>query len=79
MEARILDAVRTRKQGIDKALEVHCIARVGKVRTIVVEYETSALRLPDIREAIIYGTDEEFNTCAEEVTSRLPTKSASRR
>ena len=85
MEARILDAMRARKQEIEyKALKDRCISRVTKMRTIVEGYRRThhphdfrllledVCRFPDIRRVIIDGTDEEFDTRAEDVTSRLP-------
>ena len=85
MEARVLDAMRTRKQAIEhKAQKDRCISRVMRMGTIVEghmrthhPYDFHLLledvcRLPDIRRVIIDGTDEEFDTRAEEVTSRLP-------
>jgi len=77
--------MRTCKQEIEnKTLKTRCTSRVGKMVMIVIEYERTlepydfcpstedVCRLPDIRKVIIDGTDEEFNTCAKEVTSRLP-------
>ena len=85
MEARILDAMRECKQEIeDEALKDRCDSRVTKMNAIVTKYERTldphdfcasmedVCRLPDIRKVIIDGTDEEFNACAEELTSRLP-------
>ena len=68
----------------NKALEVRCISRVNKMRVVVGKYQRTldphdfcpaiedVCRTPDIRKVIIDGTDEEFNVCAEEATSRLP-------
>jgi hypothetical protein len=33
-----------------------------------------ACKIPDIRNVIIDGTDEEFNACDEEVTSGFPSR-----
>lgn len=68
----------------NKALEARCISRVNRMRVVVDKYQRTldphdfcptmedVCRTPDIRKAIIDGTDEEFNVCAEETTSRLP-------
>ena len=85
MKARILVAMRTRKQAIDEnALKTRWWSRVFRIRRAVEEYQRTlhphdfspsgvdVCRLPDIRKVILYGTDEEFNSCAEEVASGLP-------
>ena len=85
MEARILDAMRTCKKEIeDRILRFRCISRLNKMRIIVQKYKRTldphdfclqmedVCRIPDIRKAIIDGTEEEFSACAEEVTSGLP-------
>lgn len=80
MEARILDAMRARKQEIE-ALEARCISRVTRVRTALEGYRRTRdphdfylflediCRLPDIHRVITGGTDDEFDTCAKDVTS----------
>ena len=68
----------------DKVLRARCLSRVSKMSTIAKKYHRTlhphdfylsvddVCRFPDIRKAIIGGTDEEFNTCAEGVISGLP-------
>ena len=68
----------------DKALDARCISRVNKMRMVVQKYQRTlhphdffpsmedVCRTPDIRTVIIDGTDEEFDTCVEGTTSRLP-------
>ena len=67
-----------------KALGARCISRLDRMGVVVVKYRQTLdphdfcltmediCRTPDIRKTIIDGTDEEFNTCADEVTSRIP-------
>ena len=77
--------MQTRKQEIeDDALEDRCIFRLTKMKEIVKSYERTLnphdfcpstediCMVPDIRKAIIDGNNEEFDTCADEVMSRLP-------
>ena len=77
--------MRTCKKEIeDRALKGRCISRVNEMRTIVQKYQRTlhphdfslrmedVCRIPDIRKVVIDGTDEEFSTCVEEVTSGLP-------
>lgn len=85
MEIQILDAMKWRKKEIEtKALIALWNSRVEEMGTIVKAYQRTfnphdfypsvedVCRIPDIRQVIMGGTDEEFNACAEEVTSRLP-------
>ena len=85
MEPRILDAMRRCKKKIESAvLEARCIFRMDKMRTVVREYQRTIhphdfcpsaediCQIPNIREVIVDGTDEEHNACAGEVTSGLP-------
>jgi len=85
MEDRILEAMRACKNEIeDKALKARCVSRINGMRMIIENYKRTLhphdfcpslediCRIPDTRRVIIYGTDEEFDTCAEEVTSGLP-------
>jgi len=83
--AGALEALQACKRGIEnKVLEARCISRVNRMRVIVPKFQLTldphdfcpsmedVCRTPDIRKVIIEGTDEEFNACAEGVTSRLP-------
>ena len=85
MEARILEAMRECKKDIeDRVLEARSISRVNEIRVVVEKYQRTlnphdfcprtedVYQIPDIRKAIIDGTDEEFDTCVEEVASGLP-------
>ena len=85
MEVRILDTMRTCQKEIeDRTLRARCTSRVNEVAAIVQKYRRTLgphdfcpwsqdiCNIPDIRKVIIDGTDEEFNTCTEEVTSKLP-------
>jgi len=85
IRAQVLDALRACKKEIDdEALRTRCISRVNRMEMIVDKYQRTlephdfcpsmadVSRIPVVRKAIIDGTDEEFNACAEEVTARLP-------
>jgi len=85
MKVRVLDAMWACKKEIDdEALKARCISRVNRIEMIVGKYRRTldprdffpsmgdVSRIPDIRKAIIDGTDEEFNARAEEVTAQLP-------
>ena len=85
MEAQILDAMYERKRRIKaEALDALRRSRVERMRTIVNAYQRNfsphdfypsvddVCRIPDILKVIMEGTDEEFDACAGEVTSRLP-------
>ena len=75
---------RCKKEIDDKALVARCISRVNRMEAIVDTYQRTldphdfcpsmgdVCRIPDIRSVIIDGTDEEFDACAEEVTTGLP-------
>lgn len=77
--------MRARKQEIEhETLKARCFSRVTRVGTITEGYRRTRdphdfypllediCRLPDMHRVIINGTDEEFDTCAEDVASRLP-------
>ena len=85
MEARVIDVMRRCKRGReDRALDTRRRLRVSRLGTIIHEYGRTLdphdfcpsvediCQIPDIREVIIGGTDEEFNACAKEVASGLP-------
>lgn len=85
----MLNAMRACKKEIDdNALKARCISRVNRIGTIVGNYQrtldphdfcpsmSDVSRIPNIRKAIIDGTDEEFNMCVEEVTAELPALSS---
>lgn len=85
MKVRVIDAMwACRKEIADKALKARCISRVNRIEMAVEKYQRTldphdfcpsmgdVSRIPDIRKAIIDGTDEEFNECIEEVTAKLP-------
>lgn len=84
-KVRVLGAMRRCRKEIDnEALEGRCVSRVNRIEGIVDKYRRTldphdfclsvgdVCRIPGIRKVIIDGTDEEFNTCAEEVTARFP-------
>ena len=85
MEVQILDAMRRCRKEIEvKALKVRCAFRANEMGTVARKYQRAlgphdfylrmedVCRIPDIRKVIIDGTDEEFSTCVEELTSKLP-------
>ena len=85
MEVRILNAMRKRKQQIETIIPNDSrwfrVARIRKTigfcqRTLdphdFYPSGVDVCRFPDIRKVILYGTYKEFNTCAEELTSRFP-------
>jgi len=86
MRARMLAKMQGCKQEIeDKAVRDRCVSRVEEMRVIIRKHQRTLLhphdfclsmedvgQIPDIRRAIVNGTDEEFNRCIEDVTSGLP-------
>ena len=85
MEVQILDAMRRCRKEIEvKALKVRCAFRANEMGTVARKYQRTlgphdfylrmedVCRIPDIHKVIIDGTDEEFSTCVEELTSKLP-------
>ena len=85
MEARLLEAMQRRKKEIDdRPLKGHCIPRANRIGAIALEYQRTLnphsfylqmediCQVSDIRRVVIDGTDEEFDACAEQLTSRLP-------
>jgi len=85
MEARIIDAVQACKEEIETTLLMtRWDRRTEKVGAIVKDYQRTfhphdfylslddVRRIPDIHEAIVDGTDEEFTACAEGLAPRLP-------
>jgi len=86
MRTHILDEMQRCKQKIeDKASRDRCRSSVGEMRAIIRKYRRGTLhphnfylsmedvgRIPDIRKAIVNGTDEEFNICVKDVICRLP-------
>ena len=89
IKTQILDAKELCKMRIKNAnVDARCIFRVYEMKMIIRRYERTldphgfclpmehVFQIPDIHEVIIYGTDEEFSTCVEEVGSGLPNASA---
>ena len=85
MEPQILNVMRRCKKELeDRALESRYPSRIEAMRRIIDKYRRTlsphnpypsmeaVCQIPDIRKAIVYGTDEEFSTCPKEVASGLP-------
>ena len=85
MRAQVLDEMQRCKQRMeDNALKARCISRVNEMKTVIHKYRRTLHphdfypsmedvgQIPDFREAIVNGTDEEFNACVEEVIVGLP-------
>ena len=85
MKVWILDAMKACKKEIElRLLMTRWNSRVAKVGAIVKDYQRTfhphdfylslddVRRIPDIHEAIVDGTDEEFTACAEGLAPRLP-------
>jgi len=75
---------RCKKEIDDKAWDVRYSSRVNRIGGIIDECRRTldphdfcpsnvdVCGIPDIYEVTIYGTDKEFNRCAEKVTARFP-------